>query len=368
MTTNSNFNGSVTLGVSGLPTGTSASFTPSSLSATGSSTLTVQTVSNTIGGAYPLTITGTNGTNLVIVNASLVIVGVGASPGNFSSCGLLNNGTGTNWSTSVNWTNITAGGFGPPGVSNALVFTNWGTTTVRGSPDNFLDSSVAVASLVYSHTNNFHTTLITPGGTLTIATNLAVGTGTDLGTNETVYATITGPTGASLMVTNTNCLINIRQGTGTNSGPYSQRATLDLSGLDTLSLQAARLLLAADGSAVSREVGNLYLAGTNTITVFGTAPAIDISENPSNGTGSGNDPTPLTSYLYLGQSNALFADSLAVGRSKGAGMLTFNPVFLPSNPMLYLRGATASRVNTFSVGDQSALGSSNQRCVLAPWT
>jgi len=35
----------------------------------------------------------------------------------------------------------------------------------------------------------------------------------------------------------------------------------------------------------------------------------------------------LTSYVYLGQTNAIFADSLAVGRSKGAGVLTFNPVF-----------------------------------------
>src|SRR5439155_576876 len=128
------------------------------------------------------------------------------------------------------WTNVTGGGYGPPGLGSSVIFTNTATASAQATVDNVVDSSVAIASLLYSHTNRFHNTLILPGHTLAIATNLAVGTGTDLGINGAVFASI-GGSGASLAITNTSCLVSIRQGTGSGSGPYLQRATLDLSGL-----------------------------------------------------------------------------------------------------------------------------------------
>jgi subtilisin family serine protease len=56
----SGFTGSVALSVSGLPTGTSGTFSPNPVTGT-SSILSIKTVSNTPRGSYPLTILGTSG-------------------------------------------------------------------------------------------------------------------------------------------------------------------------------------------------------------------------------------------------------------------------------------------------------------------
>src|SRR5215472_14478290 len=56
------FTGTVNLSVSGLPSGATASFNPTSVSGSGSSTLTVRTGNNTTTGTFSLTITGTSGT------------------------------------------------------------------------------------------------------------------------------------------------------------------------------------------------------------------------------------------------------------------------------------------------------------------
>jgi hypothetical protein len=53
--------GSVSLTVAGLPTGTTAVFSPNPLGSPGSSTLTVKTTSSTPRGTYTLGITGTSG-------------------------------------------------------------------------------------------------------------------------------------------------------------------------------------------------------------------------------------------------------------------------------------------------------------------
>ena len=81
LTTNSHFSGSVTLGASGAPATVTASFSPPSLSQAGSTTLTVQTTTNTPGGTYFFTIAGTNGTSVITTNITLVVNGVGTIPG-----------------------------------------------------------------------------------------------------------------------------------------------------------------------------------------------------------------------------------------------------------------------------------------------
>jgi hypothetical protein len=58
----SGFSGSIGLSVSGLPANATGTFSPASVSAGGSSTLTVTTASNIPTGGFTLTITGTSGT------------------------------------------------------------------------------------------------------------------------------------------------------------------------------------------------------------------------------------------------------------------------------------------------------------------
>jgi hypothetical protein len=67
------FTGAETLSLAGLPTGASATFSPTSIGGTGTSTLTVATSSSTPAGGYTLTITGTSGTLTHSIPITLVV-------------------------------------------------------------------------------------------------------------------------------------------------------------------------------------------------------------------------------------------------------------------------------------------------------
>jgi len=67
------FTGMVSLSVSGLPQGAQASFTPSSITTSGSSTLSISTLISTPSGSYPLTITATSGSLVHTANVTLVV-------------------------------------------------------------------------------------------------------------------------------------------------------------------------------------------------------------------------------------------------------------------------------------------------------
>ena len=81
------FTGTVSLSVtSGLPAGASANFSPTSVTGSGNSTLTVSTASTTPAGTYTLTITGSSGSThsttvtLIVNSASSQDFSVSASP------------------------------------------------------------------------------------------------------------------------------------------------------------------------------------------------------------------------------------------------------------------------------------------------
>ncbi|MET8909562.1 S8 family serine peptidase [Micromonospora sp. NPDC004551] len=67
------FTGAVALTVTGLPTGSSASFTPNPVSASGASTLRVSTTSRTPRGTFTIVITGTSGSLIHQATATLVV-------------------------------------------------------------------------------------------------------------------------------------------------------------------------------------------------------------------------------------------------------------------------------------------------------
>jgi subtilase family serine protease len=68
------YDGTVNLSVSGLPTGVTETFSPPSITSSGSATLTIQTTSTAPVGTYTLTLTGTDGSGTThSVNATLVI-------------------------------------------------------------------------------------------------------------------------------------------------------------------------------------------------------------------------------------------------------------------------------------------------------
>lgn len=177
--------------------------------------------------------------------------------------------------------------------------------------NNIVDGNTTILSLQYGNTNRFHTTQIKSGLTLTVSNNAAanlvfVGTGTDNGGSQTVAATVTG-TGGRLVVVGTNpgSQIIIQQGSGTAG---SHNGTLNLAGLDTFNLTADRLLVGgAPGTSVNASnycSGTLFLAKTNLIQLNGTTtPVVDVGDAVNNGA---------TNIVYLGQTNAIFADSMTI--------------------------------------------------------
>ena len=69
------FTGTVNFSVTGLPSGATASFSPASLTTSGSTTLSVATSGTTPSGSYPLTIRGTSGPLTRTVDVTLVVNG-----------------------------------------------------------------------------------------------------------------------------------------------------------------------------------------------------------------------------------------------------------------------------------------------------
>jgi autotransporter-associated beta strand protein len=259
------------------------------------------------------------------------------------------NNVNTNWSDSLNWSGVT------PAAANSVFFYDAGGVVTVSNINNIVDGNTTILTLQYGNTNSYHTTLINPGVTLTVSNNAAgnlftVGTLTDNGVSQIVDATVTG-SGGNLVVVSTNVgsYMEIQQGA---SGGGSHTAVLDLSGLDNFNLTAGRLFVAANyasgGGASNYLAGTLTLAKTNFIQLNGTTtPTLDIGDAVS------NPNTITTNLLQLGQTNALFIDTIVIGRTKQNGTVKFNPAFTGSNPALYLRGKSATRVGTLAIGDYS---------------
>jgi pectin methylesterase-like acyl-CoA thioesterase len=285
-------------------------------------------------------------------------------------------GADTNWSTGSNWTNATAGTSGTaPSSGDDVKFFDAGTVLPPSTINNTVDGgfSGTIASLQFGNTNNTHTTLISSGTTLNItgANGLVLGTPGDVGVAKALTNAITGA-GAALNLNNTSASLVLNQGSAVSV--TGTRAILDLSGLDSFTMNGNRIgigttTLANPGSANQREAGLLFLAKTNLITLAtaaplatyqataGQNPAIELSHNPGNNAG-------ILSILYLGQTNAFFIDSISAGRTKAsansAGIVQFNPAF-PSS-VAYFRGigGDSSRVTWWSIADMCTAASSAQ--------
>lgn len=249
----------------------------------------------------------------------------------------------TNWSDANNWSG------GTPGPAISIYFFDPGSNASPGTVNNIVDGNTTILFLQYGNTNGFHTTQINIGVQLTVsntaaATLVFAGTDTDNGASQTSYTTIKGPGTFTVTDTNSGSSFIVQQDSA-NTG--SHMATLDLSGLANFNLTAGQLMVGAANPSSGNNwlQGTLYLAATNNIRVNGAAPAIDAGDAVNNGG---------TSYLYLGQTNAIFADSMTIAHSKANVTLAFNPGIAGSNPTMNLNGNTNARVSVLAIGDFSA--------------
>jgi hypothetical protein len=370
--TNNGFSGAINFAVTGLPAFTTAGFTPSSLSGNGTTIFAVTTTSNTPGGSYILSIFATNASGTATATANLLVSGVQANPGTLLWSPA---GADTNWSTVLNWTNQTAGGFGPPTSNNAVLYLNNGAATasaltapgsgivVPSQVNTFANGSFTVTTLTnLANAANtspvFHNIGLLNGATLKVAGIMQVGgfVGADFGANNVTTLTISGA-GASLQQ---NGSLTISQNSG-STGPHS--AVLDMSGLDTFNMNAPQIRLGVEGGGSARRAsGFVFLARTNLLTLSSagysdtTGAGSPFSGNPALYIGHNTSAFGIGSQLYLGINNNIFMDYATIGRGDTNALLAFNPAFLSSNPSVVIRGTGggSSRVGVYVVGDGSA--------------
>jgi len=132
VTASNGFGGSVTLGVSGLPSGASGFFTPASVTGTNSSTLTVTTSTATPAGTSTLTITGTSGTLSHSTSVTLTVAGAPAAPSL--------TGTAGNARVNLSWT--TSSGATSYDVKRSLVTGGPYSLVASSTVTNFVDTTV----------------------------------------------------------------------------------------------------------------------------------------------------------------------------------------------------------------------------------
>lgn len=273
-------------------------------------------------------------------------------------------GTDSNWSTGGNWLN----GGAPTGADDAKFFDPDNTATASNI-NNIVDSSFggSIGSLQYGNTNGFHTTLISEGVTLNIigGNGFTVGTQTDNGNAQIVNATITGA-GALNFHGTSSAILLVDQGRSAN-GNGTQRAILNMSGLASFTANINSISVGtttfANTNNAQNATGTLMLAQTNVITTsfIGTPITINNIATPTNAIeiGSDNGNAGGTDFLFLGQSNEFFIDSIGVGCLKATASMLFTPGL--NNPVAYFRGTggASSRIRFWTIADMSSSGNSS---------
>jgi len=270
--------------------------------------------------------------------------------------------TANNWSSPGNW----QGGVLPATTDDIKFFDLGavpGTVPNITNINNTVDVNTTNGWVLYGNTNGFHTTFVSDGVTLTIMSNLDVGTLVADTTPRTPYASITGVNG-TVIVNNTNSYLAAKQG-----GVAGTRATLDMTGLGTLQATVKSLHIGTTGISPNQapgsttfETGTLLLARTNVITAVFTpaafisgAESLEIGYNGASSAGGQN-------FLYLGLTNSINVPGIRVGGTKGtAATMAFNPAFTNQNPVAVFRGPTGgtSRVSYWASGDMGQRGSSS---------
>jgi hypothetical protein len=305
-------------------------------------------------------------------------------------------GTDILWSNNANW-NLTgplpaAANPGSP-AGNDVIFTNDPQPPLITPPTvtNYVSASVTINSLWYSQQDTavaVHTTQIEPGQVLKISGSRAGPAVTD-GSNAPWQGNVSllagnfntgGTTTVSQsVITGASGTLDISSATGGNTGgdvfvcqmsatDGAHNAILDLSGLGTFNANIDELLVGystannAAPNTTSRPIGTLYLAHANTIIMDGSASSSSANKHGLIiGYSSGNG-SAVVSTVYLGQSNMLYSDYVAIGGRKGTGAMALSPNLTSGS--LTMRGKnTTSRITLLAIGNNSSNTNSSTNSV-----
>jgi CSLREA domain-containing protein len=267
-TAQNGFSGAVALSASGLPSGVSASFSPASLTGSGTSTLSVTTLSSTAPGTYTLTITGASGSLTRTTTITLVV-------NDFSLAASPNSQT------------VTAGG--STAYTLTLTAQNGFTGTVTLSASG-LPSGVSAS---------FSPTTITSSGTSTVTVTTT--TGAAAGTDTLTFLATSGSLTASAT---TKLVVNAAGNFSLSASPTSQTVAQGSNKTFTVTVTPsngfnASVALSASGlpSGVTASFNPSTVAGgsgTSTLTISASSSAA-LGTASFTITGSGGSITATTS-------------------------------------------------------------------------
>src|SRR5215472_6490166 len=266
------FTGTVNFSVSGLPANATASFNPTSVTGSGSSTMTVTTASTTPTGSFPLTITGTSGATshtasvTLVVNAPVV--------GDFS----ISATPASQTVTAGNGTSYTATVAGSGGFSGVVSFSASGLPA--GASASFNPTSVTGSG---SSTMSVTTSTSTPAGTYTLT---ITGTSGSLVHSTTVTLVVNPAPNPDFSISDSPTSITLSRGTSgtstvTVTGLNGFAGTVNLS----VSGQGSRVstsfnptsITGSGSSTLTVTVGRRATLGTRTLTITGTSGSLSHS-------------------------------------------------------------------------------------------
>ena len=259
ITPENSFNGNVSLSISGLPGGVTASFNPSITAST--STLTLTSIATATVGTFAVTVTGSSGTLTNQTNLTLTVNPTGsyilsASPGSVSIL------QGANGTSTINVT--------PQGGFNGSV-----SLSASGLP------SGVTASFNPSNTVSTSTLTLTASSTAAIGTVTVTITGTsgNLSNATTLSLTIAAPPNFTLSVSPSS--LTVAQGasgastvTVTPQNGFNASVSLSASGLPSGVTASFNPSSTTSTSTLTLTAGGTATTGTFTVTITGTSGSL----------------------------------------------------------------------------------------------
>jgi len=251
------FSGNVSLSVSGLPTGVTASFTSNG---TGGSTLALTASSTAAVGSYNLTITGTSGTQTATAQITLSVYAPSFTIGSYGGILL---GQGSSGATTIY-------------VSDQYGFSGNVTLSVSGLP------SGVTASFSLNPTTQSSLLTLTASSSASVGSTTLTITGVSGSETQTttiplsIYAptfTLSGPYNISMNEgTSTSQSINVYDQYG-----FTGAVTLTLSGLPSGVTATVSPNSTTSNSVLTLSASNNATPGQTTVTLTGTSGAITVS-------------------------------------------------------------------------------------------